>query len=67
MDTGCNHVSEKPVCCCAFNRFAVPILSTTRALRDKRRRGVTIPALMDQYGISRASVFRYLQKEKREA
>jgi len=23
--------------------------------------------LMDQYGISRASVFRYLQKEKREA
>jgi hypothetical protein len=28
---------------------------------------VTIPALMDEYGISRASVFRYLQKEKREA
>ena len=45
----------------------MPILSTTRALRDKRRRGVTIPALMDEYGISRASVFRYLQKEKREA
>jgi hypothetical protein len=45
----------------------VPILSNTRALRDKRRRGVTIPTLMDEYGISRASVFRYLQNEKRKA
>ena len=45
----------------------MPILSTTRALRDKRRRGVTIPALLDEYGISRASVFRYRQNEKREA
>jgi response regulator of citrate/malate metabolism len=36
-----------------------------RALRDKRQRGVSIPALMDEYGISRASVFRYLQSEKR--
>jgi predicted transcriptional regulator len=37
-----------------------------RALRDKRRRGVPIPALMEEYGLSRASVFRYLQSEKRE-
>ena len=36
-----------------------------RALRDKHRRGVSVPALMDEYGISRASVFRYLQSEKR--
>jgi len=36
-----------------------------RALRDKHRRGVAVPALMDEYGISRASVFRYLQSDKR--
>jgi response regulator of citrate/malate metabolism len=36
-----------------------------RALRDKHRRGVSVPALMDEYGISRASVFRYLQSDKR--
>jgi len=36
-----------------------------RALRDKRQRGVSIEALMDEYGLSRASVFRYLQSEKR--
>jgi hypothetical protein len=36
-----------------------------RALRDKRLRGVSIEALMEEYGISRASVFRYLQSEKR--
>ena len=36
-----------------------------RALRDKYQRGVTVPALMDEYGISRASVFRYLQSAKR--
>ena len=37
----------------------------SRALRDKRLRGVSIPALMEEYGLSRASVFRYLQSEKR--
>ena len=36
-----------------------------RALRDKYQSGVSVPALMDEYGISRASVFRYLQSEKR--
>ena len=36
-----------------------------RALRDKRQRGVSIEALMDEYGLSRASMFRYLQSEKR--
>ena len=36
-----------------------------RALRDKRHRGVPIKALMEEYAISRASVFRYLQSEKR--
>jgi hypothetical protein len=36
-----------------------------RALRDKHLRGMTVPALMDEYGISRASVFRYLQSDKR--
>ena len=36
-----------------------------RALRDKHRRGVPVPALMEEYGISRASVFRYLQSEQR--
>src|SRR5215471_4161661 len=36
-----------------------------RAMRDKRQRGVSIEALMDEYGLSRASVFRYLQSEKR--
>jgi len=36
-----------------------------RALRDKRHRGVSIEALMEEYAISRASVFRYLQSEKR--
>jgi hypothetical protein len=36
-----------------------------RALRDKHRRGVPVPALMEEYSISRASVFRYLQSEKR--
>jgi hypothetical protein len=36
-----------------------------RALRDKHRRGVPVPALMDEYQISRASVFRYLQSAKR--
>jgi hypothetical protein len=36
-----------------------------RALRDKRHRGVSIEALMEEYALSRASVFRYLQSEKR--
>ena len=36
-----------------------------RALRDKHLRGVPVPALMEEYGISRASVFRYLQSAKR--
>jgi hypothetical protein len=36
-----------------------------RALRDKHVRGVPVPALMEEYGISRASVFRYLQSEQR--
>jgi hypothetical protein len=36
-----------------------------RALRDKHQRGVPVPALMGEYGISRASVFRYLQSDKR--
>jgi hypothetical protein len=36
-----------------------------RALRDKHRRGVPVPALVEEYGISRASVFRYLQSDKR--
>jgi hypothetical protein len=36
-----------------------------RALRDKRHRGVPIKALMEEYALSRASVFRYLQSEKR--
>jgi hypothetical protein len=36
-----------------------------RALRDKHLRGVPIPALLDEYGISRASLFRYLQSDKR--
>jgi len=36
-----------------------------RALRDKYQRGVSVPALMDEYGMSRASVFRSLQSEKR--
>jgi hypothetical protein len=36
-----------------------------RALRDKRLSGVKVPALMEEYNISRASVFRYLQSDKR--
>jgi hypothetical protein len=36
-----------------------------RALRDKHLRGVPVPALMEEYGISRASMFRYLQSDKR--
>ena len=36
-----------------------------RALRDKYQRGVQVPALMEEYGISRASVFRYLRSEQR--
>lgn len=36
-----------------------------RALRDKHLRGVPVPALMEEYGISRASVFRYLHSDKR--
>jgi hypothetical protein len=36
-----------------------------RALRDKHQRGVPMPALMEEYGLSRASVFRYLQSDKR--
>jgi transposase len=36
-----------------------------RALRDKHQRGVPVPALMEEYGLSRASVFRYLQSEQR--
>jgi hypothetical protein len=36
-----------------------------RALRDKYQSGVSVPALMEEYGMSRASVFRYLQSEKR--
>jgi hypothetical protein len=36
-----------------------------RALRDKHQRGVPVPALMEEYGLSRASVFRYLRSDKR--
>ena len=36
-----------------------------RALRDKHVRGVSIAALQEEYGLSRASVFRYLQSDKR--
>ena len=36
-----------------------------RALWDKHLRRVPVPALMEEYGISRASVFRYLQSEQR--
>jgi predicted transcriptional regulator len=36
-----------------------------RALRDKHLRGVPVPALLEEYGISRASLFRYLQSDKR--
>jgi hypothetical protein len=36
-----------------------------RALRDKHLRGVPVPALMEEYGISRASVFRYLRSSQR--
>jgi hypothetical protein len=36
-----------------------------RALRDKHLRGVPVPALMEEYGLSRASVFRYLRSDKR--
>jgi hypothetical protein len=36
-----------------------------RALRDKYQRGVPVEALMEEYSISRASVFRYLQSDKR--
>jgi hypothetical protein len=38
-----------------------------RALRDKHLRGVPVPALMEEYGISKASVFRYLRSAKRAA
>jgi len=38
-----------------------------RVLRDKYQRGVPVPALMEEYGISRASVFRYLQSDQRTA
>jgi hypothetical protein len=33
--------------------------------RDKHLRGVPVPALMEEYGSSRASVFRYLRSEQR--
>jgi len=36
-----------------------------RALRDKRQRGVPVEALMEEYGLSRASVFRYLRSPQR--
>jgi hypothetical protein len=36
-----------------------------RALRDKHLRGVPVPALMEEYQISRASLFRYLRSEQR--
>ena len=36
-----------------------------RALRDKHLRGVPVPALLEEYDISRASLFRYLQSDKR--
>ena len=36
-----------------------------RALRDKHLRGVPVPALLEEYGISRASLSRYLQSDKR--
>jgi hypothetical protein len=36
-----------------------------RALRDKHLRGVPVPALMEEYGLSRASVFRYLRSPQR--
>ena len=34
-------------------------------LHIRYQSGVSVPALMEEYGISRASVFRYLQSEKR--
>jgi hypothetical protein len=36
-----------------------------RALRDKHQRGVPVPALMEEYGISKITVFRYLRSDKR--
>jgi hypothetical protein len=36
-----------------------------RALRDKHLRGVSVEALQDEYGVSRASVFRYLRSPQR--
>jgi hypothetical protein len=36
-----------------------------RALRDKHLLGVPVPALMEEYGLSRASVFRYLRSPQR--
>src|SRR2546426_3874799 len=38
-------------------RRGIPKLTPrqVRALRDKRQRGVSVPALMDEYGISRRS------------
>jgi hypothetical protein len=36
-----------------------------RALRDKHLRGVPVPALMEEYSLSRASVFRYLRSSQR--
>jgi hypothetical protein len=36
-----------------------------RALRDKHLRGVPLPALLEEYGISKASLFRYLRSDKR--
>jgi hypothetical protein len=56
-----------PAPAAARPRRGVPKLTPRqiRALRDKRHRGVSVPALIDEYGISRASVFRYLQSEKR--
>jgi len=48
-------------------RRGVPKLTPRqiRALRDKRQRGVSVAALQEEYGISRASVFRYLRSPKR--
>jgi len=56
-----------PAPAAARTRRGIPKLTPrqVRAMRDKRQRGVSIPALMDEYGISRASVFRYLQSEHR--
>jgi hypothetical protein len=66
-------IQEKPVAvqengtdmapAAAGTRRGVPKLTPRQvaALRRKRQRGTPIKALMEEYGISKATVFRYLQ------